>query len=196
MRGTMIMMLVPILLSACYQSTARSHLSADGGDLMDVRYDTGDVRDALDTQDGSDVLEDETCELANLVLKPVSCSMLHGPCDCVECGVLDVRVLLFQGVSLVLDETLPNLDDTVEVGPVAPGSYELAAIKDQSAEEGRGFATGWERLRALYPDMWECSYPDPPCAPLSITLLPCTTSFVPLDLECVGMLNCDDCCGF
>jgi hypothetical protein len=192
MRSTTIMMSVSVLMSGCYQSTARSHPSMDGENLVDVQQDTGDARDALDTQDGSDGLEDETCELANLVLRPVSCFMLHGPCDCAGWGVLDVRVILFQGGNIVLDVTSPNLDNTVEVGPVAPGNYELAAINDQFVY----FATGWEMLRALYPDLTECSYPVPPCAPLSITLLPCTTSFVPLDLHCVESSHCDDCCGF
>jgi hypothetical protein len=170
-----------------------------GPDVVDVQYEAGDAWDALDTQDGREGFEDETtdidetCEPANLVLRPVSLSGLYGSRNCEQVRVSEIRVLLFQGGSLVLDETSPCLADTVVVGPVAPGDYELAAI---AVQELLFYATGWERLQALYPDLLlpECLYPDILCDPLSVTLLPCTNSFISLDLWCFP-LYCDDCCG-
>ena len=170
-------------LAGCYKSDSGRDIYMDGDAPADVQ-DAGRQEPEM-TEDS------ETCEPSGLILSPVSCEALHGPVDC-ERLVSDVRVLLFQGSSPILDIVLPLVGDTIIFGPVAPGTYELAAICDK---EYMAYAAGIKRLRALYPDLPDCTNPNSPCASLSITLLPCATSVVPVVLSCFEF-DCDDCCGF
>jgi hypothetical protein len=167
-------------LAGCYKSDSGRDVYLD---LVDVQHDSGD---------GSEMTDDsETCEQDNLILKPVSCSGFSGLWDCERIRVSEIRVLLFQSGITVLDTILPLHGDTVEVGPVEAGTYELSAICDQ---EEIAYASGIKRLRALYPDLPECSDPDPPCTSLLVAIQPCTTSIVSLVLNCY-QFHCNDCCG-
>jgi hypothetical protein len=184
MRIVAIFMSMSACLSACYQSAPGRDLSTDGDAYGDAQDDSGDEPEMTD--------DSEACEPSSLILSPVSCLAFHGFLDCERIRVSEIRVLLFEGGRTVMDTILPRLGDTVEVGAVEPGNYELSAICDQ---EDMAYASGIKRLRALYPDLPECSEPDPPCTSLLVAIQPCATSIVPLVLNCY-QFHCDDCCGF
>jgi hypothetical protein len=209
MRNMIIILSASALLSGCYQSRSmRANLEDTVPDLSpdydgpgDVQRDTYDTWDALDSQDIREGFEDmpeesdESCDPASLVLQPVSFMTEmwpHGPRDCAGADVSEVRVLLFQGSSIILDATSPCLGDTVVVGLVTPGNYELAAI----AEGDVTFIFGSSKLQILYPYVPDCSPIYVACRPLALTVTPCMSITISLTLYCNEVFSgCVDCCG-
>jgi hypothetical protein len=212
MRNLMIIMLVWALSSGCYQSASiRVTLEDAVPDLsvpdlslyddgsMDMQWDIDDMRDALDMQDGHEVLEDmmpesdETCGPAILVLQPVSfvgTTWQEAPLDCSEIGISEVRVILFRDTYLIMDATLPCLGDTIEVGPIDSGNYELAAVAYNL------FVSGIDIMRMFYPQVPDCVPENIACQPLAFTIAPCGSTIIPLMLYCDdSFAPCIDCCG-
>lgn len=200
----LIIMSLLAFLCHCYQGTpGRTIIEDSVSDLPhdvdgpgDLQQEMGDARDSLNGLDLGDMVEDgpsegyEDCDPANLVLQPVNLVGIRRPMDCEEVGISEIRVLLFQGADLVLDSTLPCIGDPIVVGPVAPGSYDLAAVA------GPLFVMGVELLRLVYPEVPICDPHYIACSPLTITIAACESTIVELNLYCdESFAGCYGCCG-
>jgi hypothetical protein len=203
MRSMLIIFTLSALLNSCYHGTSGQTFTedtetdnySDSDSLNDAQHDMNEYLEVIDRQEISEVIEeepsgeDEVCEPAVLVFQPVSLVGLITLMDCEEAGIHEVRVLLFQGTDLVLDSILPCPGDTIIVGPVAPESYNLAAVA------GELFVVGVDLLRVVFPDVPSCDPDYVACSPLTVSVAPCGITIVPLTLYCdESFAPCYDCC--
>jgi hypothetical protein len=106
-----------------------------------------------------------------------------------------VYVRVFLAGVLVREATLPCLVDYIDVGPLVPGEYEIAAVARLG--DSPPYLWGLRLLGDLFPDSASACPSGTlyrPCEPLRLAVEACDLSSVPLELSCYEYA-CDDCCG-
>jgi hypothetical protein len=141
-----------------------------------------------------------TCPESRLVLGPVRLEALMPPeppstGSCSGTGTDSVYVRIYSAGVLVREATLPCLVDLVDVGPLVPGDYEIAAVDRPG--DAVAYLRGLRLLGDLFPGS-EYACPagtlDHSCEPLRVTVGACGLTSVALELRCFEY-GCADCCG-
>jgi hypothetical protein len=130
----------------------------------------------------------------SLELTPVTFHAYNGDFTCQtvadpSLGV-SLRIWLYNDGAPVLDTTVKCADPT-RLADLLPGDYELAAGLPPILTFGTGLALAGEE----YAPGCTPGATGPVCAPVRVTVLPCTTGTIPLDLYCTDVIA-DGCHGF